>query len=120
MNDHDPTNAKTERNEARADRARQRLADDLRDMTQVGQAMLKRTGRLGLGALVGVAALGLIALGVAIFRRRRNPLSRYMLAKEPSFFNQAVRTVVLSLLGVFATRIARRLPLPVGPAAPAE
>jgi len=106
--------------EARARRARQGLADSLRDMTNVGGKVLRRTGRVGLGALIGLAFLGTVALVVRSRRRRlpRNVLQRY-LKKEPSFIGQAVRSVVLSMLSVLASRIARRLPLPA-PREPAE
>jgi hypothetical protein len=121
MNDSDVKEVETNTNEARANRARQRLADDLRGITQAGQAMMKKTGRVGVGALIGLGALGLIMLTASLFKRKRrarNSFARYMQPKEPSFFKQAIRSVVLSALGVLATRIAQRLPLPAPPVAP--
>ncbi len=108
--------------EARANRARQRLTEDLRDMTQIGQNMLKKTGRVGLGALIGLGALGAILVTASLFKnkRRARAYPRFALPKEPSFFKQAIRSVVLSALGVIATRIAQRLPLPAVSAASAE
>lgn len=123
MND-DVKEAEASTYEARAERARQRLSENLRDMTSIGEKMIRRTGRAGAGALIGLGALGLIVFIASRFRRRRapqNPFARY-LPKEPSFFKQALRSVVLSALGVLATRIAQRLPLPAPRAgnAPAE
>ncbi len=116
MNESDVKRTEASTNEARANRARQRLADDLRDMTQVGQSMIKKTGRIGVGALVGIGALGLIMLTASLFKKRRpsaqRAFSRWAQPKEPSFFKQAIRSIVLSALGVLATRIAQRLPLP--------
>ena len=103
--------------EARAERARQRLADNLRDISSVGGKMLRRTKRMGLGVLIGMGALGLIVLAVSLFRRRRplkNPLSRY-LRSEPSFLKQALSRILLSALGILASRVAQRLPLPAPP-----
>ncbi len=109
--------------EARAERARQRLADNLRDMTNIGGKMLKRTRRLGIGMLIGLGALGLVVLVASRLRRRRLPkipLSRY-LKGEPSFIKQALSRILLSALSVLAGRIAQRLPLPAPPPqSPAE
>ena len=44
--------------------------------------------------------------------RVRRTIARY-LPKEPSIFRQALRSVLLSMLSVVATRVAQRLPLPV-------
>ncbi|HEV8245601.1 MAG TPA: hypothetical protein VGP93_07525 [Polyangiaceae bacterium] len=114
MNESDVKKPDQATNEARANRARQRLSEDLRDMTQVGQAMIKKTGRIGTGALIGLGAIGLILLTASMFRKKpiRNPLERYVRPREPSFLRQATRTIVLSALGVLATRVAQRLPLP--------
>ena len=111
--------------EARAARARQNLSDNLRDITDVGGEMLRRTKRLGASALfglAGLAALGMIALVASRFRRRtlKQELERYLPA-EPSFLKQALRSVALSMLSVLASRVARRLPLPASTArVPAE
>lgn len=119
--------AETETYEARAARARQRLSENLRDMTNVGESMIKRTGRAGLGAIIGVGVLGLIVVAASAFRRPRRPVSpfvRYSPTGEPSFLRQALRGVALSMLGVLAGRVAQSLPLPQaqtqGRNAPAE
>ncbi|HVJ17098.1 MAG TPA: hypothetical protein VM686_16770 [Polyangiaceae bacterium] len=107
--------------EAQAERARRRLADNLRNMTDVGEKMLRRTGRIGGGILIGLGALGFAALIVSRLRRRRrakNLLSRY-LPGEQSFFKQALRSVLLSVVSVLGARVAQRLPLPL-PRTPAE
>ena len=109
--------AETSTYEAPAARARQRLAENLRDLTDVGQNMIKRSGRVGVGAVVGLGALGVIMMTLSLFRRTRRPLriGGYLPPRtvhEPSFIGQAARTILLSILGVLASRVAQRLPLP--------
>jgi hypothetical protein len=119
MNDDPMDDASTY--EAQAERARRRLADNLRDMTDVGGKMLRRTGRIGAGALIGLGVLGCAMLITARFRRRRslgNLLKRYV-PVEQSFLRQALRSVLLSVVSVLGARVAQRLPLPL-PRTPAE
>jgi hypothetical protein len=69
-----------------------------------------RAGRAGLGALIGLGTFGVFML---LMKRRRAPRSRApRTPREASFLGQALRSVVLSVLGVIATRLAQRLPLP--------
>jgi hypothetical protein len=110
--DNDPAHAFR----AQANRARERLGDDLRDMSTVSKTFLQRTSRTGTYVLVGVGTLLVFALVSG--RRRRRPRSS---PREPSFLGQAFRTVLLSALGTVASRMARRLPLPLPPSSePAE
>lgn len=110
MNESDSS---VERNLQRAESARDRLVHHLREISKVGEGMMQRTTRTGKNVLVGVGLLGLLGLGALLFRKRKpTPYRLRGFRPERSFMSEAIRSVVLSMLGVLAARAAQRLPLP--------
>ena len=98
---------------SRAESARARLANDLREMSRVGERMMQRTGKVGKNVLIGVGMLGVLGIGALLFRRRSPEPFRLRGARpERSFLGEAIRSIVLSTLGVIAARAAQRIPLP--------
>lgn len=98
---------------SRAESARARLAQDLREMSRVGERMIQRTGKVGKNVLIGVGLLGVLGISALLFRRRRpQPFRLPGLRPERSFIGEAIRSIVLSTLGVLAARAAQRIPLP--------
>jgi hypothetical protein len=98
---------------SRAESARARLAQDLREMSRVGERMMERTGKVGKNVLIGAGVLGILGIGALLFRKRRpQPFRLRGLRPERSFIGEALRSIVLSTLGVLAARAAQRIPLP--------
>jgi hypothetical protein len=75
--------------------------------------MIQRTGKVGKNVLIGVGLLGVLGLSALLFRKRRpQPFRLPGLHPERSFIGEAIRSIVLSTLGVLAARVAQRIPLP--------
>jgi hypothetical protein len=111
MNDHE-TSAYIER----ADNARRLLAEDLRRMSNVTEVVVSagaRDLRRAVPALLGIAALAVVAAGAAalISRAGRSNRKQWLAPKRPSFLREVARTVALNLVGVLAAGLARRVPL---------
>jgi hypothetical protein len=111
MNGHEIT-----ANIQRADNARRLLAEDLRRMSSMTEAVVG-DGASYLGravpALLGIAALAVVAAGAAALISRAGTTSRkqWLAAKRPSLLGEITRTVALNMIGVLAARLARRVPL---------
>ena len=111
MNSHETT-----ANIERADNARRLLVEDLRRMSHVTEAVVSagaRDMRKAVPALLGIAALAVVAAGAVAFisragRRNRN---QWLAPKRPSFWREVTRTVALNLIGALASRLAQRVPL---------
>lgn len=75
--------------------------------------MMERTGKVGKNVLMGVGILGVLGIAALLFKKRRpEPFRLRGQSPERSFIAEAVRSVVLSMLGVIAARAAQRIPLP--------
>lgn len=108
MNDYETTNV------ARADTARQHLAEDLRAMSNLTRAVPSKSWPALLGiALVTLAASGAALLVVRAGRARRRG---WDLPQPPSLLREVVRALALSVASAFAARLARAVPLALLPA----
>ncbi len=59
--------------------------------------------------LLGLGAVGVALVGVAVFASRRSTPRFPGLARERSFFAEAARSAALSALGILSGRITQRL-----------
>jgi hypothetical protein len=106
----------TSANIARADNARRLLVEDLGRMSNVTEAVVYagvRDFRRAVPALLGIAALAVVAAGAAalISRAGKRNRNRWLAPKRPSFLREVTRTVALNLIGALASRLAQRVPL---------
>lgn len=95
----------------RAEQARERLLNDLRQIKKMGTRMIDHTETAIHKApvLLGLGALGVALVGAAIFASRRPTLRFPALARERSFLAEAARSAALSALGILSGRITQRL-----------
>ena len=97
----------------RAERARSLLLRDIHELKQMGNHMIDKTETaLHKGpVLLGLGAVGIALIGVAVMASRRSTV-RFpfpALARERSFFAEAARSAALSALGILSGRITQRL-----------
>ena len=106
----DPVNADTQK----AERARAQLMRDIVALKKMGNTMIEKTETAVHKApvLLGLGALGLALVGVAVFASRR-PVRRFPAfagsRPERSFLAEAARGAALSALGIISGRITQRL-----------
>ena len=103
----DTVNSDTER----AELARARLLKDIRELKKMGNHMIEKTETAIHNApvLLGLGAVGVALIGVAVYASRR-PVPRFPgFARERSFFAEAARSAALSALGILSGRITQRL-----------
>jgi hypothetical protein len=96
----------------RADQARQNLLRDIREIKKMGSKMIDTTETAIHKApvLLGLGAVGIALLGVAVFASRKSTPRRFPgFARERSFFAEAARSAALSALGILSGRITQRL-----------
>ena len=95
----------------RAEEARAQLLRDIRELKKMGNKMVQTTETAIHKApvLVGLGAVGLALVGVAVYASRR-PMPRFPgFARERSFLAEAARSAALSALGILSGRITQRL-----------
>ena len=95
----------------RAEQARADLLRDIRQIKKMGDKMIEKTETAIHKApvLLGLGAVGVALVGVAVFASRR-PKPRFPgFAHERSFFAEAARSAALSALGILSGRITQRL-----------
>lgn len=97
----------------RADEARAKLLSNLREIKQMGSNMIDKTETAieKTPVLLGLGAVGIALVGVAIFAGRRKPRSLFagLVPQQRSFFAEAARNAALSALGVLTGRLTQRL-----------
>lgn len=97
----------------RADEARAKLLSDLREIKQMGNKMIDKTETAihKTPTLLGLGAVGVALVGIAIFagRRKPRPLFSGLVPQERSFLAEAARSAALSALGVLTGRVTQRL-----------
>jgi hypothetical protein len=93
----------------RADLARAQLIKDIREIKKMGDHMIQKTETAIHKApvLIGLGAVGVALVGVAVFAGRGSRHPR--IAQERSFLAEAARSAALSALGILAGRITQRL-----------
>lgn len=96
---------------ARADAARARLLTDLRELKQMGNNMIEKTETAlhKTPVLLGLGAVGVALVGVAIFAGRRSKPVFPGFVQERSFLAEAARSAALSALGILTGRLTQRL-----------
>ncbi len=96
---------------ARADAARAKLLTDLRELKQMGNNMIEKTETAidKTPMLLGLGAVGVALVGVAIFAGRRSKRVFPGFPRERSFLAEAARSAALSALGIITGRITQRL-----------
>ncbi|HTA88056.1 MAG TPA: hypothetical protein VK745_00720 [Polyangiaceae bacterium] len=95
----------------RAEQARADLLRDIREIKKMGDKMIEKTETAIHRApiLLGLGAVGVALVGVAVFAARR-PTPRFRgFAQERSFLAEAARSAALSALGILSGRITQRL-----------
>lgn len=95
----------------RAEEARAKLVQDILELKKMGNSMIEKTETVMHKApvLLGLGAVGVALVGVAIFAGRK-PTPRFPgFARERSFFAEAARSAALSALGILSGRITQRL-----------
>ena len=95
----------------RAEQARADLLQDIREIKQMGDQMIEKTETAihKLPVLLGLGAVGVALVSVAVFASRR-PTPRFpRIARERSFLAEAARSAALSALGILTGRITQRL-----------
>jgi hypothetical protein len=93
-----------------ANQARAKLIEDIREIKKMGDNMVQKTETAINKApvLIGIGAVGLALVGVAMFASRST--SRHpRLGRERSFFADAARSAALSALGILSGRITQHL-----------
>jgi hypothetical protein len=102
----DPTDADTRR----ANQARAKLIEDIREIKKMGDNMVQKTETAIQKApmLIGLGAVGLALVGVAVLAARSGS-RRPRISRERSFFAEAARSAALSALGILSGRITQRL-----------
>ena len=98
----------------RAEQARARLIQDIKQIKQMGGHMIEKTESAIHKApvLLGLGAVGVALVGVAVFASRRSPQRLPFfpgLARERSFLAEAARGAALSALSILSGRITQRL-----------
>lgn len=95
----------------RADQARQNLLRDIRQIKKMGSKMIDTTQSAVHKApvLLGLGAVGVALVGVAVFASRKSTPRFPGFARERSFFAEAARSAALSALGILSGRITQRL-----------
>lgn len=95
----------------RAEQARAKLLSDIREIKKMGNKMIDQTETAihKAPALLGLGALGLALVGIAVFAGRRKPRRFPGAARERSFLAEAARGAALSALGVLSGRVTQRL-----------
>lgn len=96
----------------RAEEARAKLVRDILELKKMGSNMIEKTETAMHKApvLLGLGAVGVALVGVAVFASRR-PAPRFLAGRagERSFFAEAVRSAALSALGILSGRLTQRL-----------
>jgi nitrogenase molybdenum-iron protein alpha/beta subunit len=95
----------------RAEQARADLLRDIRELKKMGEKMIEKTETAIHKAplLLGVGAVGVALVGVAVLASRRSKPRFPGFARERSFLAEALRGAALSALGVLSGRITQRL-----------
>jgi hypothetical protein len=76
----------------------------------------KQAVKKSLPVVAGIGIAGLLLASVMLFARRSKPRrSSLFPVQKRSFLGDAFRSAALSLIGVLASRLAQRLPLPLPP-----
>lgn len=95
----------------RAEEARAKLLRDILELKKMGSNMIDKTETAIHRApvLLGLGAVGVALVGVAVFAGRRSTPRFRGFARERSFFAEAARSAALSALGILSGRITQRL-----------
>lgn len=96
----------------RAEEARAKLVRDILELKKMGNNMIEKTETAIHRApvLLGLGAVGVALVGVAVFAGRKPAPRRFGgMTRERSFFADAVRSAALSALGILSGRITQRL-----------
>ena len=95
----------------RAEQARAQLIRDIRQIKKMGDQMIQKTETAIHKApvLIGLGAVGVALVGAAVYAGRSGTKHHARIAKERSFFAEAVRSAALSALGIITGRITQRL-----------
>jgi len=95
----------------RAEQARAKLVGDLLELKKMGNNMIERTETALNKApvLLGLGAVGVALVGVAVFAGRKSTPRFAGLKRERSFLAEAARSAALSALGILTGRITQRL-----------
>ncbi len=95
----------------RAEEAREKLVRDILELKKMGSNMIEKTETAIHKApvLLGLGAVGLTLVGVAIFASRKSAPRFPGLMRERSFLAEAARSAALSALGILSGRITQRL-----------
>ena len=103
----------------RAEVARADLLRDIREIKKMGHKMVAKTETVLHQAplLLGLGAVGIALVGVAVFASRRAKPTFRGFARERSFLAEAARGAALSALGILSGRIAERLLVAATPTA---
>jgi hypothetical protein len=95
----------------RAEEARAKLLRDILELKKMGSNMIDKTETAIHKApvLLGLGAVGVALIGVAVFAGRRSTPRFPGFARERSFLAEAARSAALSALGILSGRITQRL-----------
>ena len=95
----------------RAEEARAKLVRDILELKKMGSNMIEKTETAIHKApvLLGLGAVGLALVGVAIFAGRKSAPRFPGFTRERSFLAEAARSAALSALGILSGRITQRL-----------
>jgi hypothetical protein len=95
----------------RAEEARAKLLRDILELKKMGSNMIDKTETAIHRApvLLGLGAVGVALVGVAVFAGRRSTPRFPGFARERSFLAEAARSAALSALGILSGRITQRL-----------
>jgi hypothetical protein len=95
----------------RAEQARADLLRDIREIKKMGDHMIEKTETAIHNApvLLGLGAVGIALIGVAVIASRRTTPRFPGLHRERSFFAEAARGAALSALGILSGRLTQRL-----------
>jgi hypothetical protein len=95
----------------RAEEARAKLVRDILELKKMGSNMIEKTETAMHKApvLLGLGAVGVALVGVAIFASRKSAPRFYGRQRERSFLAEAARSAALSALGILSGRLTQRL-----------
>jgi hypothetical protein len=98
----------------RAEEARAKLVRDIQQLKKMGNQMIDKTETAIHKApvLLGLGAVGLALVGVAVFASRRPAPRRFpgfVAPERRSFWAEAARGVALSALGIVGGRVTQHL-----------
>ncbi|MEO6601758.1 MAG: hypothetical protein ABIQ16_17910 [Polyangiaceae bacterium] len=95
----------------RAEEARLKLVRDILELKKMGSNMIEKTETAINKAplMLGLGAVGVALVGVAIFAGRKSAPRFPGLLRERSFLAEAARSAALSALGILSGRITQRL-----------